>query len=171
MKKARARDDDKRSNRPFSAKKRVAPVLGPRVTSDARITAGGGGGGGKANGSGTGDSSAVTGNGAIRVRGRGSVQAPGVPGSQGGILAANVEAEVGRGRRQEAVARGGLQQKQQQRVVEEELEPIVLDEMFRKTAAKPSLYWMPLLEEEVGVTSIGRGGGGDGVDCFLAFRV
>lgn len=158
-KQARARDDAKRSNsgRPiFSSKRRPTPVLGPRVTPDAKGSPGGegggvgGGGGGKANGAGTGagDSSAATDSGPVRVRGRGSVQAPGVPGSQGGILASNVEAEVGRGSRQEVVVQAG-QQQQQQREGQDEVEPIILDEMFRKTAAKPSLYWMPLLEEEV----------------------
>lgn len=65
------------------------------------------------------------------------MQAPGVPGSRGGVLAATVEAEVGRGRRAPV-----------QEVVEEE-EPIILDDLFRKTDAKPSLYWLPLSEEEV----------------------
>lgn len=70
------------------------------------------------------------------------MQAPGVPGSQGGVLAANVEAEVGRGRRQPAAVQQGGQQ-------EEEEEPIILDDLFRKTDVKPSLYWLPLSEEEV----------------------
>ncbi len=71
------------------------------------------------------------------------MQAPGVAGSQGGVLAASAEAESGRGRRQSAGQRA-------EEAEEEEEEPVVLDEMFRKTDAKPSLYWLPLSEEEVG---------------------
>lgn len=71
-----------------------------------------------------------------------------MPGSQGGVLAANVEAEVGRGRRQSL----GAQEE------EEEEEPIILDDLFRKTDTKPSLYWLPLSEEEVrGVPRLGGG--------------
>ena len=65
------------------------------------------------------------------VRGRGSVHAPGVSGPKGGVSAAQVEAEV---------AGGGEG---------EEEPPIILDDIFRKTDAKPSLYWLPLSEEEV----------------------
>lgn len=79
------------------------------------------------------------------MRGRGSVQAPGVAGSKGGVLAATVELEVGRGR---ALSQGGARQPAEEE--KEEEEPIVLDDMFRKTDAKPSLYWLPLSEEEVG---------------------
>ncbi|CAB1102451.1 unnamed protein product [Ectocarpus sp. CCAP 1310/34] len=145
---ARARDGSKRSNRPFPGMDRPARVLGPRVTTTAEAKSSPEGGG-QANGSGahiTGESAAVPGGGTARVRGRGSVQAPGVAGSRRGVLAANVEAEVGRSRGQD---RGGLQQPQQG--PEEEAEPIILDDMFRKTGAKPSLYWLPLSEEEVGL--------------------
>ncbi|CAM9750109.1 unnamed protein product [Ectocarpus sp. 12 AP-2014] len=145
---ARARDGSKRSNRPFPGMDRPARVLGPRVTTTAEAKSSPEGGG-QANGSGahtTGESSAMPGGGPTRVRGRGSVQAPGVAGSRGGVLAANVEAEVGRSRGQD---RGGLQQPPQG--PEEEDEPIILDDMFRKTGAKPSLYWLPLSEEEVGL--------------------
>ncbi|CAM9953937.1 unnamed protein product [Ectocarpus sp. 13 AM-2016] len=145
---ARARDGSKRSNRPFPGMDRPARVLGPRVTTTAEAKSSPDGGG-QANGSGahtTGESAAVPGGGTTRVRGRGSVQAPGVAGSRGGVLAANVEAEVGRSRGQD---RGGLQQPPQG--PEEEDESIILDDMFRKTGAKPSLYWLPLSEEEVGL--------------------
>ncbi|CAN0151666.1 unnamed protein product, partial [Ectocarpus fasciculatus] len=144
---ARARGGSKRSHRPLPGMDRPARVLGPRVT-PATEAKGSPEGGGQANGSGahdaTGESSAAAGGGTTRVRGRGSVQAPGVAGSRGGVLAANVEAEVGRKRGQDG---GGLQQPQQG--PEEEAEPIILDDMFRKTGAKPSLYWLPLSEEEV----------------------
>lgn len=134
---------------------RPALVLGPRVTptADAKASPEGGG---QANGSGThatGEPPAAAGGGTTRVRGRGSVQAPGVAGSRGGVLAANVEAEVGRSRGQD---RGGLQQPQQG--PEEDPEPIVLDDMFRKTGAKPSLYWLPLSEEEVRESRVGGRG-------------
>lgn len=152
---AMAQDDAKRSSsRPLSAKKR--PTLGPRVTPDADTKtppAAAAAAGVSSNGAhaAAGESGATAaaaeegGGGAGRVRGRGSVQAPGVSGSQGGVLAATVEAEVGRGRRPAAPV---------QEVKEEE--PIVLDDLFRKTDAKPALYWLPLSEEEV------RGGARDG---------
>lgn len=145
---ARARDEAKRSNRPFSAKKR--PTLGPRVTPDAdgkSSPAGGGSNGAHAAAAAAGSEPAVAeaAAGGGRVRGRGSVQAPGVPGSQGGVLAANMEAEVGRGHRQAAAA--AVQHGRQEE--KEEEEPIILDDLFRKTDAKPSLYWLPLSEEEV----------------------
>eukprot|EP00903_Cladosiphon_okamuranus_P020031 g18399.t1 len=141
---ARAQDDANRSSsRPFSAKKR--PTLGPRVTPDAdtknpAATVSSNGAHAAAGESGaTAAAAEAGGGGAGRVRGRGSVQAPGVAGSQGGVLAAMVEAEVGRGRRPAAPVQE----------VEEE-EPIILDDLFRKTDAKPALYWLPLSEEEVG---------------------
>lgn len=68
---------------------------------------------------------------AAGVRGRGSVQAPGVPVAREGVSVANTKAAA---------------------VVEEEDDeeaPIILDEIFRKTGTKPSLYWLPLSEEEV----------------------
>lgn len=96
------------------------------------------------------------------------MQAPGVPGSKGGLLAATVEAEVGRGRRQGSAAAAAQEE-------EEEDEPIILDDLFRKTEAKPSLYWLPLSEEEVrwrgSVESSGGGGsverGMKGMSCCV----
>lgn len=66
------------------------------------------------------------------------MHAPGVSGPNGGVSAAQVEAEV---------AGGGDG---------EEEPPIILDDIFRKTDAKPSLYWLPLSEEEVSQAEWGR---------------
>lgn len=71
------------------------------------------------------------------VRGRGSVQAPGVAGAKGGDSKANGDSGVKEGD-------------------EEEPEQLVLEDMFRKTEAKPSLYWLPLSEEEVGTLLLTR---------------
>lgn len=68
-----------------------------------------------------------------RVRGRGSVQAPGV--------------ERGEARGSQAANGDGSRRTAKQEKVEEE--PFVLDKLFRKTSITPSLYWLPLSEEEV----------------------
>lgn len=66
-----------------------------------------------------------------------------------------MEAEVGAGRRRQTPTQAEVQD-------EDDEEPIVLDDMFRKTEAKPSLYWLPLSEEEVrGVGAGLRKAGGD----------
>lgn len=146
---AKSRDESKRTTRPFTPK-RAALRLGPPVTptaaktptnssadADADTANANGDGhpeGTAANGASGTPGAAGTGSGRRSsggVRGRGSVQAPG---SNGGVL---TEAEAGKG-----VGAKGQQ--------EEAEEPIVLDEIFRKTEAKPSLYWLPLSEEEVG---------------------
>ncbi|CAM9431774.1 unnamed protein product, partial [Scytosiphon promiscuus] len=147
---AKERDDAKRSNRPYSAgKKRL--TLGPRVTPDPAGPGAKSLPAGKEAMGANGSESAAAGD-AIggRVRGRGSVQAPGVAGAKGGVLAATVEAELERG--QGPMGGGARQQRGEgpKGKQEEEEEPIVLDDMFRKTDAKPSLYWLPLSEEEVG---------------------
>ena len=55
----------------------------------------------------------------------------------------------GRGDRRRMIA-------EQELLLQEEEKPVILDELFRKTETVPSLYWLPLSEEEV---CAGRGGG------------
>lgn len=82
------------------------------------------------------------------VRGRGSVQAPGVTGVKRGTWGAN--GSLGAVLDQEDPQQDG---------------PIKLDEIFRKTDAKPALYWLPLTEEEVRVIGREMSAEKEGMQC------
>lgn len=146
---AKERAEAKRASRKLgtTVRARTKPELGPRVSAapaaDVSLPSSGADGGP----TGTFAVAALAAAGQVNVRGRGSVQAPGVTKAAAAALAGFHTAGAGNGRGRGGRLDEAVGQKQQQQEVEK---PVVLDELFRKTQAKPSLYWLPLSEEEVG---------------------